>query len=323
MNVFVAQPEFRGGLCDGRPSRPMRVHLPRIGSGKFTDRPVDRFEQLALADRIGTHRLVADPDEADLVLFTQCNMVDWRLSAIRNHPTARRYWRKVRVYDERDRPWLSFPGVYVSAPRRTFDDRRQAAWGYARIPDISLSTREPDLLYSFVGSRTAPCRERVLQLRHPDAIVEAVENFMFWDTDSPGHARQRARFAGLVSRSKFVLCPRGRGTSSIRVYEVLAAGRVPVVIADEWVPPKGPDWSACIVRCAEEQVDQLPGMLDRVSSDWKPMAEAARTTYAEFFAPNVAFERVIGLCSSVTGNESRVGLAMKSLSAALAERRAE
>ena len=30
-------------------------------------------------------------------------------------------------------------------------------------------------------------------------------------------------------RSKFFLCPRGTGTSSIRLYETLSAGRVPVI----------------------------------------------------------------------------------------------
>src|SRR5665213_677446 len=146
----------------------MRVFLPRIGTGPFTDLRVDDFERLAAVDRFGCHEITLDPADADVILFTQCHMVDWRLRAIRDHPVARQYWEKVMVYDERDRPWLSFPGVYVGSPASLFDDEAQRAWGYIQTPDVSNSSVEPDLLFSFVGSDTARCRRPLFDIRHPD-----------------------------------------------------------------------------------------------------------------------------------------------------------
>ena len=139
------------------------------------------------------------------------------------------------VYDERDQPWRSFPGVYVSMPRSSFDARFQRSWGYFRIPEVVDRGDEPDLLWSFVGSLSHPARRPLLSVRHPDALVEEVPPFVFWDTAQPDFHARRDHFRSVLMRSRFVLCPRGRGTSTYRLYEVLAAGRIPATISDEWI----------------------------------------------------------------------------------------
>lgn len=272
----------------------MRVHLPRLAVNPWVDLPVDVFERVAAVDRFREHQLVDDPEDADLVLFTQCHMVDWRLRAIRESAVARAHWKKVMVYDERDRPWLSFPGVYVSATRASFDARRQRAWSYVRVEPVPAEpVSEPDLLFSFVGSSTAECRARLFELRHPEAVVEEVRDFMYWDAGDERSQRLRRRFAGVLARSRFVLCPRGRGTSSIRLYETLAAGRVPVIVSDGWIEPEGPDWDACSVRVGESEIDRLPEVLEERDQDWEAMSRAATATYRDFFCDEVAFHRII------------------------------
>ena len=236
-----------GSGSRGRSPR-VRIHLPRLSFNRWSDLQVDELEKLAAKDRNGVHELVDNADEADVVLFVQCHMVDWRLRAIREHPVARSHWDKVMVYDERDRNWRSFPGIYVSTPSPRFDARSQRAWSYMRVPSEPPESREPDLLFSLVGSLTAPCRKPLFELRHPDAIVEQVDDFMFWDESSRGYDERRRHFQEVIARSRFVLCPRGAGTSSFRLYETLAAGRVPVIIADQWVAPVGPNWNSFSLR---------------------------------------------------------------------------
>src|SRR2546423_15223097 len=128
----------------------MRVYFARLERNALEDSPALRAEALARVDRVGRHELSADAENADLGLFTQCHMLprDWRLSALRDHPLTRRYRDKVMVFDERDRPWCAFPGVYVSMPRTHFEDRFQRAWGDFPAAPIE-STRQPDLLFSF------------------------------------------------------------------------------------------------------------------------------------------------------------------------------
>ena len=83
----------------------MLIYLPRLETGPFVDTPVDELETLAAVDRVSEHELTDDPTTADVILFPQCHMVDWRLEAIRKHRLTRSFWEKVMIYDERDRPW--------------------------------------------------------------------------------------------------------------------------------------------------------------------------------------------------------------------------
>jgi hypothetical protein len=277
----------------------MLVHIARIGDRPVTDLSVGDFELLAAVDRFRQHELTPDPAAADVILFTQCHAVDWRLRAIREHPLAKRYWAKVMVYDQRDRPWRSFPGIYVSSPRRAFDPGQQRAWSYPGTPHGPSSSNDPDLLFSFVGSATAPCRMPLLGLRHPDAIIEVVRDFMFWDTQAPRFEDHRIRFQEVLRRSRFVLCPRGRGTSSIRLYEALAAGRVPVIISDDWVEPAGPNWDAFSLRWPEGRTEGLVELLEDRAPGWRRMSEAASQAHQEYFAPEVSFHRIVDLCGEL------------------------
>src|ERR1041385_4875007 len=47
-----------------------------------------------------------------------------------------------------------------------------------------------------------------------------------------------------------------------------AAGRVPVVISDPWVPPRGPDWDALPIRWPEGRTDGLVEALEARSVEW-------------------------------------------------------
>jgi hypothetical protein len=284
----------------------MRLHVPRIGLDRWTDLRVDDLEELAASDRFRAHELVADPEAADAVLFVQCHMVDWRLRAIREHPVAVTYWDKVAVYDERDRPWLSFPGLYVSTPRSAFDIRRQRPWSYMRVQSLSTTVSpEPDLLFSFVGSPTAPCRGELFKLRHPDAVVEEVTDFMFWDGRSADFADRHRHYQDVLGRSRFVLCPRGRGTSSLRLYEALSAGRVPVVISDEWVAPPGPNWDAISLRVPEHRAQDLVDLIEERDEDWPAMSVAVSAAYREFFSEDVAFHRITDLVADLLESRPR------------------
>ena len=96
----------------------MRVHIARLGVGGGADAPAVDFEHMATLDAVGEHSVTDDPRVADIILFPQSHVVDWRLRAIRHHEVVEQYRDKVMVYDIRDRPWRSFPGVYVSTPAR-------------------------------------------------------------------------------------------------------------------------------------------------------------------------------------------------------------
>jgi hypothetical protein len=258
---------------------------------------VDRFIELARRDAVGLHSLNDRPEEADVLLFPDAHLFDgdWRQARIRSHPLLRRWPGRSYVYNERDNPWCSWPGLYVSYPQSAFSWSRQRPAAYYRIDADFDRHRPPGLLFSLMATPTHPCRIPLYELRHPDAHVERTEGFVFYDPSSVSFNDRRERYRSVVSDSLFVLCPRGGGTSSIRLYETLAAGRVPVIISDAWTPPLGPDWSACSIRWPEGVTDGLVEHLESMRDLAPAMGARARSVFEAWFAPEVAFHHLASL----------------------------
>lgn len=301
-------------LMAAEPSYPaLRVYLPHLAALPVHARhtPVGMYEQLAAQDRVKRHSLVWAPDEADVILFTECNLVedllrDWRLRSIVTHELVSRHRERCYVMDQRDLPWCVMPGLYASQPSSSARPRFQAPWCY---PMTSLATgtaaaSEPDLLFAYIGSPSARCRERVVALEHPRGITERVDGFSVFDPKSSAFSARRERFSELMRRAKFSLCPRGRATSSFRLYETLAHGRVPVIIADDWLAPAGPAWEKFSVRWPERRVQELPAFLESIEHRWREMARAAEEAYREWFAPDVLFDRTIAALSPLVESEA-------------------
>jgi hypothetical protein len=72
----------------------------------------------------------------------------------------------------------------------------------------------------------------------------------------------------------------------------MKAARCPVIIADDWTPPAGPDWTACSLRVKEAGLAGLPGILAAARPRAAAMGEAARTAWERYFSPAAAFQVV-------------------------------
>jgi hypothetical protein len=265
--------------------------------GVATYRPL--FSQLAAQDRFRVHSLCDDPDSADLILFLDGHQHyrDLELNAIRRHPLVTKYREKSFVYSEVDQPWCAMPGLYVAMPKSSFDSRRQRACSYLTLPNryVALSPA-PDsaggLLFSFMGRAGNPTRRRILSQIHPRALITDTSAADFFGSHNDDIERQKLRYAEIIARSKFVLCPRGAGASSFRIFETMAAGRVPVILSDCWVPPIGPDWENCAIFIPEKNADQLSAILEAREPYFPRMARAARCEWEQWFSPDTLFHRM-------------------------------
>ena len=72
-------------------------------------------------------------------------------------------------------------------------------------------------------------------------------------------AKEKKSYVIDMLNSHFVLCPRGLASYSHRILETLALGRVPVIIADEWVPfdISEKDYYIQIPECDVQQVQEI------------------------------------------------------------------
>jgi hypothetical protein len=250
-------------------------------------------------DRFKVHRVVDSPDEADAIIFVEnAEHQDPVYKRLLRHPLIEKYPSRVFMYNEYDFPYCTLPGLYASMPKRSFNPRKQVAFSYLFKPNEYVSSifesgMKPDLLYSFTGAPNHKFRRRVLSLSDPRAHIEDTRAYSIWQKSDPAEdLRRRRSYADVMARSKFVLCPRGAGTSSFRFFETLEAGRVPVVISDQWVAPHGPDWKF-LLRVKEAELGSIPDVLRAAETESYDRGQEARKCWERWFAPQVVFHHAV------------------------------
>jgi hypothetical protein len=275
---------------------------PRAGDGYH------RLLASAEGGAFGDHTLAADPESADLILFVENWEADWLLTDVRRHAVLKRYRSKSFVICETDEASHLLPGVYANVHHRELLAGRVRTgpylWMYHNeFADFAPFPEDPDYLFSFVGSfKTAPVRRRLAGLQHLRAYVRDTsdESPRVWWHSGPAEKRafQRA-YAEVGKRSAFILCPRGHSPSTVRLFEAMRMGRVPVVVSDAWVPPDGPDWEGCSIRIAERDLHLVPSLLEEREHEAAALGAAARRTWEAWFSPDVCFHRTVEWCLDI------------------------
>jgi hypothetical protein len=261
---------------------------------------LDLMRESAALDVFGRHTVTDDPSAADLILFVETSIHGGKyFEHVRSHGIYRHNVERSYVYCATDKIVPLVPGVFVSLEERW----NWASWvrpgHYVNVKvrdgaDEILLSGEPDLLFSFVGSsRTHPVRREVVKLRHPDAEIVDTSKRIPSEIDPPDDSSRWQSFASGIRNSAFVLCPRGGGTATFRLFETMMLGRVPVIISDQWVPPIGPAWDMCSIRVPERQVRAIPSLLEHHRERAAGMGTAARETWLEWFSPEVSFHRIV------------------------------
>lgn len=265
--------------------------------------PITTFRRFVEMDRFGAHQAVPDAEDADVILFVENShyVDDYFYRRLKRHPLVRAHRERCFMYNEKDRVWCVLPGLYPSICRRHYDASRLRGAAYIRVVNPLVGAEEtrraePDLLFSFMGQVGSPLRRAVMRLAHPRAHLEDTSgSFRAFSGDPPRRTLVQ-RYAEVVGRSRFVLCPRGGGQSSFRLFESLSAGRVPVILADQWVPPQGPAWDECSLRVAEREVGSIPDRLEALERDSAEMGRRARQEWERWFGPEVLFHRMVETC---------------------------
>ena len=112
-----------------------------------------------------------------------------------------------------------------------------------------------DILFSFVGSyKSHEIRAKMRDRVFGDNVVYRNEFHganLFADM-----SKEEAEYKDKLERSRFSLCPRGSAPSSIRFWESLGAGAIPVLISDYWNLPIW-DWDNTIVKIKETDFERM------------------------------------------------------------------
>ena len=263
-------------------------------------------------DKFSVHERTDRPEDADVIIFAElADMVGGVIDRIQNHPVYKAFPDRCVHYNPRFKDVPIIPGIYASASRRWCMAGHAVTSHYLETAIESEDLNDlvppatPPFLFSFCGSSdTWKGRRRLFQFVDSNAYL--------YDTAGERQAllrgeeaAYRQRFVQSLHESLFVLCPRGVGPASLRLFEVLKAGRAPVIIADDYTPPEGPDWGSFSVSIRERDIDKIPEVLDRLAPRAAEMGRLARRAHEEWFADDVSFHRIVEWSLDLLGDRDR------------------
>lgn len=233
-----------------------------------------------------------DIAEADaLILHEPWAFREWRyVDLLVADPIVGRFPHKVYTLNEDDAAAGLLRGLYTCLPSSRFDPALHAAIPFVAQPNEEVAAhagtpRPPaSLLATWRGNPKSnrKLRQGLLDVcsRSPVFKAESTES---WLNHGPDEKR---RYVELLRSGRFSLCPGGWAPASMRVFESMALGVAPAILADEFVEPPGPDWRSLSVKVPEAELPLLQQRLEASAADYLTMGEAAHRAWQAHFHPD-------------------------------------
>lgn len=282
----------------------MKIYLaPSSKMLCMSDRSIRELINLADVQR---HELTDHPDEANIILIIDTAFVYHHHRYLLNQ-----YLEKCYALEDTDCPYLVVPGLYACAPGFFLHQHFLRGCCYYshrpfRSPLLKPSANESEkkYLFSFMGGSTCLLRKRLFNInfQRSDVFVQSTVDYAHWTIEQPNRIEMQRRYVESLESSKFVLCPRGSGLGSIRLYEVMEMGIAPVIISDGWLPPSGPDWNRFAIFVKQSDLKRLPEILERYAPEYQTRGRLAREAWEQYFADPVAFNRFIESIEELSKN---------------------
>ena len=149
--------------------------------------------------------------------------------------------------------------------------------------NVDFMTLPRKYLYSFQGAYDkqwylTDVREQLFNMKHPEDCY--VKNIGLWHynnivysnkqnndkdlNENNTHINNTKDYNQLLLDSRFSLCPSGSGPNSIRLWESLAIGSIPIVLADTLDLPNHELWDKAILRIKESDISKIPEILSTI-----------------------------------------------------------
>ena len=159
----------------------------------------------------------------------------------------------------------------------------------SRNMNISTPNSDRNVLYSFMGgyqpaNYLTTIRQNIFDMeKHDSAIIvntgqwhfnnavySEMQNNKLQVKETDAQKANTIVYNKLLSKSRFSLCPSGSGPNSIRFWESLAVGAIPVLLADTLELPELPEhmgWNKSIIILKESKLHTLHDVLSKISTE--------------------------------------------------------
>lgn len=254
--------------------------------------------------------LVKNPEEAHIILIG--NVDDKTGEKILANPILNKFPQKCFSLSDTDYTLFLNRGVYTSANNRSLLGKQRIRTGsYTLYPDqyknpyiynvFQQGIVEKIFLFSFIGRDCRSIRNRIFNLqfiREDILLIDSSNSFNLWNKKFSKTEKQR-QFVEVLAHSKFSLCPRGINPNTIRLFESMQMGVAPIIVADAFLFPKGPDWGKFSIIIKEKDIAQLEEIVSSHEANYAEMGAMARQCYENYFSEGSYFNYILDNCLDI------------------------
>ena len=167
-----------------------------------------------------------------------------------------------------------------------------------------LLSKQRDLLFSFMGGYQygyiSDVRKRIFNLpkkekyfiantgdwHFNETVYSVHQNGQGLLNESKRRKDNTSTYNKLLLRSRYSLCPSGSGPSSIRFWESLGSGSIPVLLADTLELPSSERWPKSFLRIKECELEDIEQILDSISDEEESTRRSSCIEMYNFYRSN-------------------------------------
>ena len=158
--------------------------------------------------------------------------------------------------------------------------------------NVEYTEQDRSVLVSFVGSNTHNIRVKIANnFSQKDDCFIYIKN---WSPAVPQN--DFYLFLDTAVKSKYMLCPRGYGLNSFRLYECFQLGCVPVIISDQFYLPWTDElnWDDFAVLIHENEIDTAYKKLKSIPDEkYKKMKQIGKEIYKQYFSMDGMYQNIL------------------------------
>lgn len=275
-----------------------KLYFIKASDTSLTDLKTERLDRIR-------HYLISnnlceearDADEADALILEECiSYKDFKyIHAIQNDAFIVKHFEKLYTVNVDDAAVGFFKGIYNNICKKSFVEAKHFV-----VPPLDMINE-----LVFANSRTevtpqylAAWRGNLKSNKIRTQLLNTFKGQVGFNIECSeswfNHGKEeKQHYVDFILNTKFSLCPAGWGPSSFRIFESMALGRCPVVIADQFIPCAGPSWSEFALFVPENSIDDLPAIL----KSYEPKALEMGRIAKENWDANFKDEKLLAYCA--------------------------
>jgi hypothetical protein len=230
---------------------------------------------------------VYHPDVSDVIVIQEKNSFKNfnYVHDLLKDPLVSKHASRIFTLNEDDCATGLLKGLYTSLPKFRYQSSLHRAVPYMQFPNEIVFQDQVDIKPEYLASWRGNIKSNPIRIKLLNSL-ECASDVVMQKTDSwLNHAEnEKAEYVRLIKDARFSLCPSGWAPVSFRIYESMALGRCPVILADNFVPPAGPDWSKFALFYPENKVTSLYRFLQLEKDNSEELGNYALIAWNKYFS---------------------------------------